>query len=139
MPTIPIEDVLTLAEAASYLRVPEGELLRLAECHDVPAQRVGEEWRFLKRALGQWLTYGPRFFRGPHDYPFWRLDHPVIEELVFLIEKRLRHRLDDAKPEPGSRRAVGKHVGSLKGEGDLDEALSKLAAIRAGITDEVEG
>ena len=31
------DDVLTLAEAASYLRVPEEELLRLAEQRDVPA------------------------------------------------------------------------------------------------------
>lgn len=52
------DDVLTLAEAASYLRVPEEEVLRLAEQRDIPAQKIGGEWRFLKRALGHWLTYG---------------------------------------------------------------------------------
>jgi excisionase family DNA binding protein len=127
MPDKQPDDVLTLAEAASYLRVPEEELLRLAEHRDIPAQRIGEEWRFLKRALGHWLTYGPRFCR---DFPPWFFDHPFLEDLLLAIEKRLLQRIAPEKPERGSKEAVRRHVGILKDENDLEETLARLSSIR---------
>lgn len=126
------EDVLTLQEAAAYLRVPEGEVLRLADQREIPAQRIGGEWRFLKRALGYWLTYGPRFTRDFREFPPWFIDYPMLEELLFAIEKRLLQRIASEKPERGSKQAVRRHVGALKGEGDLDEVLASLSAMRAG-------
>ncbi len=54
------EEVLTLAEAAAYLRVPEQELLGLVGTPDFPARRIGTEWRFLKAALQRWLCGGPK-------------------------------------------------------------------------------
>ncbi len=129
-------EVLTLAEAASYLRVPEEELLRLAEQQDVPAQRIGGEWRFLKRALGHWLTFGPRFFR---DYPPWSLDQPLLDELLLAITKRLLERIGPEKQERGSKEAVRKHVGVLKDEGDLEEVLAGLSSIRAAKPDRSGG
>jgi excisionase family DNA binding protein len=130
MPERQPDDVLTLAEAAAYLRVPEDELLRLAEHRDIPAQRIGSEWRFLKRALGHWLTYGPRFFREYRDYPPWFLDHFILEDLLVAIEKRLLQRMGAEKPEPGSKQAVRWHVGVFKDEGDLDEVLAGLSSMR---------
>ena len=130
-----VEDVLTSAEAASYLRVSEEEVLHLADHGDIPAQRIGREWRFLRRALESWLTYGARFTR---DYPYlrefppWLLDHPVFQEMLALIEKRLLQRIAAEKPERGSKQAVQRHVGVLKDEDDLDAVLAKLSAIRAG-------
>lgn len=127
MPDKQPDDVLTLAEAACYLRVPEEELLRLVENRDIPAQRIGGEWRFLKRALGQWLTYGPRFC---HDFPPWWFDHPLLEDLLIAIEKRLLQRIAPEKPERGSKEAVRRHVGVLKEENDLEETLASLSSIR---------
>ncbi len=49
-------DVLTLVEAATYLRVAEAEVLRLVEEQALPARRVGKDWRFLKAAIQQWLS-----------------------------------------------------------------------------------
>lgn len=48
-------EVLTLREAAAYLRVSEDEVLELAERSELPGRRIGHEWRFLKEALGDWL------------------------------------------------------------------------------------
>ena len=48
-------DVLTLQEAADYLRVSEELIGRLAEDAVIPARRVGSEWRFLKYGLNEWL------------------------------------------------------------------------------------
>ncbi len=53
---IPGAEVLTLAEAASFLRVPEEAVLELVTREALPAQRVGGEWRVLKRALHEHLS-----------------------------------------------------------------------------------
>ncbi len=53
--TSPSGDVLTLSEAAAYLRVPEEQLLRLAKDHELPGRQIGGEWRFLKSGLQDWL------------------------------------------------------------------------------------
>src|SRR5438132_2717879 len=45
------EEVLTLPEAAAFLRVSEEDLTRLLAHGAIPAQQIGSEWRFLKRAL----------------------------------------------------------------------------------------
>jgi excisionase family DNA binding protein len=119
-------DVLTPAEAASFLRVPEQELVRLAEQREIPAQRIGSEWRFLKRALEHWLTYGPRFCR---DYPPWLLEHPALEELLFLLQKRLLQQTNPEKPKKGSKAAMGKHAGVFKDEDDLTDVLASLASL----------
>jgi hypothetical protein len=48
-------DVLTLAEAAAFLRVPTDGLLADAEAGRVPARRVAGEWRFGRAQLLDWL------------------------------------------------------------------------------------
>jgi excisionase family DNA binding protein len=48
-------DVLTLAEAAAYLRVTENEIARLVRDEGLPGRKLGKDWRFLKAALRQWL------------------------------------------------------------------------------------
>lgn len=124
------EDVLTLAEAAAYLRVPESELLRLIEDHDIPAQKIGTEWRFLKKALAEWLRYGRDYFRELRRWPHWMLDQPLLEELLFLLEKRLLDKLSAQQSERGSKQAVLKHFGVFKDEADQEEVLAGIQARR---------
>ena len=56
-------DVLTLEEAAKFIRVSEKTLGHMARSRKVPCQRVGREWRFLRTALESWLAHnaGPLF------------------------------------------------------------------------------
>jgi excisionase family DNA binding protein len=49
-------EVLTLAEAAAYLRVQEADVLDLVQSQNLSGRLVGNEWRFLKAAIQQWLT-----------------------------------------------------------------------------------
>ena len=51
-------DILTLAEAAAFIRVSEKTLGEMARTRRVPSQKVGREWRFLRTALETWLA-GP--------------------------------------------------------------------------------
>ncbi len=48
-------DVLTLEEAADYLRVSTTELEALADRREVPGRRIGGHWRFSRAALLAWL------------------------------------------------------------------------------------
>jgi excisionase family DNA binding protein len=54
----PPSEVLTLAEAAAYLRLTEAEVLRLVDEQALPARQLGKERRFLKAAIQQWLSAG---------------------------------------------------------------------------------
>ncbi len=51
----PSLEVLTASEAAAYLRVAEAEVLRLADHQELPGRRIGNDWRFLKAGLQDWL------------------------------------------------------------------------------------
>jgi excisionase family DNA binding protein len=52
------DEVLTLAEAASLLRLPEAAVRQRAEEGDLPARRFGDEWRFSRLAVLAWLAAG---------------------------------------------------------------------------------
>lgn len=49
-------EVLTLTEAAAYLRLPEKDVIAAATAQGLPGRLVGGEWRFLKGAIQQWLS-----------------------------------------------------------------------------------
>ena len=51
-----VGDVLTLTEAAAYLRLPREEVLQLVREQGLPARQMGTHWRFLKTAIQQWLN-----------------------------------------------------------------------------------
>src|SRR5438876_9947584 len=51
----PAGDVLTLSEAAGYLRLPEADVLRLVREQGLPGRHVGHEWRFFLGAIRAWL------------------------------------------------------------------------------------
>ncbi len=82
-----LESILTLAEAAVYLRVPESDLAELADRNELPAQVAGE-WRFLRRGLDDWLSS-----RGRHPHEMWMydphflMDSPFVDDLLHLLEE----------------------------------------------------
>lgn len=47
--------VLTLAEAAHYLRVRPQTLAKMAEDNELPGVDIDGKWRFLKHNLDEWL------------------------------------------------------------------------------------
>ena len=52
----PEQKPLTVNEAAEYLRVSSKTLAGLLMTGQIPARRVGRQWRILKHALDRWLT-----------------------------------------------------------------------------------
>ena len=47
--------VLTVDEAAEYLRIPKSSVYKLAQEGRIPSQKVGRHWRFHRIALDEWL------------------------------------------------------------------------------------
>jgi excisionase family DNA binding protein len=46
--------VLTVNELADYLRVHRSTIYRLLKNNQIPAFRVGSDWRFNKNAIDEW-------------------------------------------------------------------------------------
>lgn len=83
-------EVLTLSEAATYLRVADEEVLRLASLDELPGRSIGGEWRFLKAGLQEWLQT-PRRKSGAEALlalaGAWQ-DDPDIEQIVRDAHRR---------------------------------------------------
>src|SRR5438309_11758601 len=83
-------EVLTLGEAAAYLRVPEQDVLRLANLQELPGRQIGNEWRFLKAGLRDWLRTPARNSGKEALLALagaWK-DDPDIEEIVRQAHRR---------------------------------------------------
>jgi excisionase family DNA binding protein len=94
----PAGKVLTLHEAAAYLRLPEADVLRLVDEQALPARRLGNEWRFLKAAVQQWLSTPPP--QGSKEAQLavagaWKDDPYVEEELKEIYRQRGRPMTED--------------------------------------------
>jgi excisionase family DNA binding protein len=49
-------EVLTAAQVADLLQADEKTVMALAEAGDLPGRRLGEHWRFSRRAVLDWLS-----------------------------------------------------------------------------------
>jgi hypothetical protein len=102
-------EVLTLEEAAAFLRIP--------------AEQV-------KRALADWLRYGPYYREFQRYGPHWPFE--PLEEMFGVME-RLSVRLaalEEKIPRRGSKQAVLKHFGVFRDDDDLDARLAEARARR---------
>jgi excisionase family DNA binding protein len=50
-----VPDLLTTKQLAEYLQLSERSVYRLLDQGDIPALKVGGQWRFRKSALDEWL------------------------------------------------------------------------------------
>jgi excisionase family DNA binding protein len=80
--------VLTLAEAAAYLRVLEQEVLNFIHNQGLPARQVGADWRLLKDAIHDWLRGAPRPKKGIWASLGTFKDDPHLEEIVKEAHRR---------------------------------------------------
>jgi len=49
-------DVMTIAEIARYLKIPERIILKMAKANEIPSTKVSSEWRFLRPLIDDWLS-----------------------------------------------------------------------------------
>jgi excisionase family DNA binding protein len=82
-----------LSEAATYLRLPEEEVVRLVQYQGLPGRQTNTGWRFLKSALQDWLSIPPP--KPSKEAVLSRIgnwkDHPYVDqELKEVYERRGR-------------------------------------------------
>lgn len=51
-----MSEILTINQVASYLKVTERTVYRLAAAKKIPAFKVGGSWRFSRADLDHWIT-----------------------------------------------------------------------------------
>lgn len=92
-------EVLTLAEAAAFLRVAEADVVRMVGPRGLPGRLIGSEWRFSKTALEQWLRTPP----GPSSKESllaltgaWKDDPHADDMLKEIYRQRGRPMTEDA-------------------------------------------
>lgn len=128
------DEVLTLAEAAAFLRVPEDKILAFVAKEGIPGQQIEGEWRFLRRALAEWLRFGPHFYQEFRRFPPpWLFDHPFWEDFFSALEARIVDKVLESgrlAGERGSKQAVLRHFGVFQEDADLDEQLAGARAQR---------
>ncbi|MDI6755447.1 MAG: helix-turn-helix domain-containing protein [Thermodesulfobacteriota bacterium] len=49
------EEVLTIKEASGYLKIAEKTLYRFIREQNIPAFKLGKEWRFKRSLLDAWI------------------------------------------------------------------------------------
>jgi excisionase family DNA binding protein len=52
------DEVLTMAQVAELLQVDDDAVAELARAGKLPGRKVGEQWRFVRRAVLEWLARG---------------------------------------------------------------------------------
>lgn len=78
-------EVLTLTEAASYLRFAEEDIIRLVREQGLPGRQVDREWRFLKSALQEWLRAPLPSLKRQEEQMQWAgafREDPDLQEIV---------------------------------------------------------
>lgn len=110
---MPRTEVLTLAEAAAYLRLGEEETRQAAERQELPGRLIAGQWRFHRQALADWL----------------RREEPFSRSLERLLANR--GAVDNEDVSPGSSEAVSRVVGFLRdSEEDPEALLSEIRRLR---------
>ena len=59
------EQLLTVKEAAEFLKLCSATVQRMARRQELPAMKIGKLWRFRKSDLDEWLSSKVSFFRHP--------------------------------------------------------------------------
>lgn len=52
------DEVMNSKEAAEFLKISRGTLMKYVQEGLIPAQKLGWQWRFSKEALLEWLKSG---------------------------------------------------------------------------------
>jgi excisionase family DNA binding protein len=99
-PNGPTTEVLTLSEAAAYLRLSEADVLRVVAEQRLPTRQLGQEWRFLKAAIQDWLRTGVPPVQSNKEAwlalaGIWKDDPQVEQDLKEIYQRRGRPMTED--------------------------------------------
>ncbi|MCL0046893.1 helix-turn-helix domain-containing protein [Thermodesulfovibrionales bacterium] len=56
-----VEEIMTIEECAKYLKTSVSTIYKLAQEGKIPASKVGNQWRFRKEEIDNWLDREEQF------------------------------------------------------------------------------
>jgi len=90
-------DILNLEQAMEFFGVSERTMIKLLREENVPARKIGREWRFSKVALLKWLGEGDSTKYQNHA-EHYQIDNDSKDILCdFAMRSRKSRSLDTAK------------------------------------------
>lgn len=84
----PTREILNIEEAAELLGVSLKTFNKVLHSEDVPARKIGREWKFARRALIEWVGSG----RASQFYREEREDEETQEPAATLLPEKPRAR-----------------------------------------------
>ncbi len=105
-------EAMTLEEAARFLRIAPRELESLALRDQVPARRIGAQWRFSRSALAAWLAGDWKLIAGTVP--------PAGQYLASGVDP-------EATPPAGAAPLTSLAMASVTGRGDRERAEVRVA------------
>lgn len=89
-------DILNIEEAAELLGVSIKTFNKVLHAQDMPARKIGREWKFSRQALIEWVGNG-------RSREFYRDSHAGAEN----DESHVAHDVDRVDDKPRNRRTAG--------------------------------
>jgi len=59
-----IDEIMTIEELSSYLKIPRSTLYKLVQEGKLPGQKIGKQWRFGKKSIDRWINDGSGSLSG---------------------------------------------------------------------------
>ena len=94
-------DVLSLEEAAVYLKVNYSDVRQMVKEQGLIGRKIGSEWRFLRGAIADWLRAPAGVSAAPAAQPAARVERPAREEQRPQREERPRRRFPEEMSDGG--------------------------------------
>ena len=91
---------MTLHDAAKYLKINEGSVLKMAQSGEIPATKVMNQWRFMRSLINDWLMYKMKKFP-----PQMKIDQTALKKDKPL-EKLLKPELMNLEILPGPKSKI---------------------------------
>jgi nitrogen PTS system EIIA component len=82
------DEVLTLGEAASYLKLAERTIQRMIARQEIPCAKVGGQWRFMRSVLDDWLLSRMQVLPRNELAPFLEATDGIVR-LGQMLDERL--------------------------------------------------
>jgi len=80
-------DVMDLAAAARFLRLPPKTVVRLVKDQGLPGRQIGKQWRFLRAAVERWLEPAKAHAGSVLDQAGMFANDPDFEEFRRIVEE----------------------------------------------------
>lgn len=74
------DEILTLEEVAKYLKLKPQTVYKWAQEGQIPATKLGKEWRFRKRILDDWVDSGIVLSKGGFEW--------LVQSSLVAVQRR---------------------------------------------------